>query len=124
MKPMPAPVSIAIVDDDRAVRESLQDLLDAQGYQSLLYASAEDFLSQHGYRSVDCILADVKMPGMSGIEMLAHLKRMPNCPPVLIMTSYTSAQTKEAALRSGARAFLEKPLDSRQLISCLMNAIG
>ena len=121
---MSVPVSIAIVDDDQFLRESIQDLLETEGIASHLYASAEEFLSQYGDRDVDCVLADVRMAGMSGIEMLRQLKRMEGCPPVLIMTSYTSAQMKTAALKSGASAFLEKPLDSQELIACLRKAIG
>ncbi|MDL2398980.1 response regulator transcription factor [Rhizobium mayense] len=121
---MPGSASIAIIDDDQSVRESIQDLLETEGVRSHLYASAEDFLSQEGYREVDCILADVRMPGISGIEMLVLLKGVEGCPPVLMMTSYTTAQMKVAALRNGASAFLGKPLDSGELIACIRNVIG
>ncbi|MDI7861594.1 response regulator [Rhizobiaceae bacterium n13] len=115
---------IAIVDDDRYVRESIKDLLEFEGFASELYSSAEDFLSREGHLSVDCILADVRMTGMSGIDMLQILKQRENCPPILIMTSYANAQLESSALRSGAAAFLGKPLDSEQLLTCLQSAVG
>lgn len=123
---MPAPNTkiVAIVDDDRHLRESIRDLLEMEGFTSELYSSAEDFLSREGYLSVDCILADVRMTGMSGIEMLRILKRRENCPPILIMTSYVDAQIKSVVLRSGAAAFLDKPLDSGELLACLERAVG
>ncbi|MCV9966724.1 response regulator [Pararhizobium sp. BT-229] len=115
---------VAIIDDDLILRESIKDLLEFEGFTGELYASAEDFLSQEGYLAADCVLADVRMPGMSGIEMLGVLKQRESCPPVLIMTSYPDAQMESAALRSGAAAFLGKPLDSQQLLTCLNAAVG
>lgn len=115
---------IAIVDDDQHLRESLQDLLDAEGFDSCPYASAEDFLTQFGSIDVDCILADVRMTGMSGIDMLCVLRTRADCPPVLIMTSYGDERMRANALSHGAMAFLVKPLDSRDLISCIKKAVS
>lgn len=115
---------VAIVDDDQYVRESIKDLLEFEGFTGEMYSSAEEFLSREGNLSVDCILADVRMSGMSGIDMLHILKQREGCPPILIMTSYANAQLKAAVLRSGASAFLGKPLDSAQLLACLESAVG
>lgn len=115
--------TIAIVDDDRNLRESLQDLLETEGFESYLYASAEEFLAQFGSQPVDCILADVRMTGMSGIDMLRILRAKPDCPPVLIMTSYADARMEDRALSGGAMAFLAKPLASRDLIACVRKAV-
>ncbi|WP_367829961.1 response regulator transcription factor [Shinella sp. S4-D37] len=125
-KPMPAATrkTIAIVDDDRLLREALQDLLEAEGFESHLYACAEAFLSQFDARPVDCIVADVRMTGMSGIDMLGILQAKPHCPPVLIMTSYGDARMEGRALSGGATAFLAKPLDSRKLIACIRKAVA
>lgn len=122
---MPATIrrTVAIIDDDQYLRESLQDLLETEGFESELYASAEEFLSQCELRPVDCILVDVRMNGMSGIDLLHILRAKPDCPPVLIMTSYGDARMQDRALSGGAMAFLPKPLDSRDLISCVRKAL-
>lgn len=114
--------TIAIVDDDRHLRESLQDLLETEGIESRLYESAEEFLSQRGHEGVDCILADVRMTGMSGIAMLRILRSMTKCPPVLIMTSYADDGMRATAIRHGAEAFLAKPIESKRLIESIRTA--
>lgn len=116
--------TIAIVDDNRHLRESIKDLLETEGFAGELYSSAEDFLQREGYLFADCILADIRMTGMSGIEMLRILKLREDCPPILIMTSYADAQTESAVLQNGAAAFLGKPIDSGRLLSCLEDAVG
>ncbi len=117
------PKHIAIIDDEMHLRESLKDLLETAGYFSDLYESADHFLREEGYRSVACILADVRMPGTSGIQLLKILEDVPNCPPTLIMTSYADEQTRLLALASGAAAFLPKPIDSRLLFEGIEKAI-
>ena len=110
---------VAIIDDDRYLREALQDLLEAAGIAGELYASAEDFLSRKGYLTADCILTDVRMTGMSGLELLRLLRREGHSQPIVVMTSYLNVQAKAEALRNGASAFLGKPFDGKQLLSCL-----
>ncbi|WQO68649.1 response regulator (plasmid) [Sinorhizobium medicae] len=116
--------TIAIIDDDQYLRESLQDLLETEGLESRLYGSAEEFLDRNGYDGVDCILADVRMTGMSGIELLRILRTKDGCPPVLIMTSYADDGMRATALRGGAKAFLAKPMGSRELIESILHATG
>ncbi|MBO9198181.1 response regulator [Rhizobium sp. 16-449-1b] len=115
-------ITIAIIDDDQHLRESLQDLLETEGVESRLYGSAEEFLDRIGYDGVDCILADVRMTGMSGIELLRILRTKQGCPPVLIMTSYADDGMRATALRAGAQTFLAKPIDSRHLIDSIRRA--
>jgi FixJ family two-component response regulator len=115
---------VAIVDDDLHLRESIKDLLETAGYESHLYESGDHFLEKQGYRSADCILADVRMPGISGLELLSALSGVVGCPPVIIMTSYADAQTKSAVYRSGAVAFLGKPIDTEQLLACIAGAMN
>lgn len=116
---MPAEIIIAIIDDDQDLRESLQDLLETEGLESRLYASAEEFIDRNGYNEVDCILADVRMSGMSGIELLRVLSGKDSSPPVLIMTAYADNGMRATALRAGAAGFLAKPIDTVQLIECI-----
>lgn len=114
---------VAVIDDHRYLRESIKDLLEASGYDSALYDSADSFLSEKGYSAVDCILADVRMPGMSGVEMLQALNRMPSHPPVIIMTAHGDAEIESAVLQEGAVAFLRKPVNADLLMSWLERAI-
>lgn len=111
--------TIAIVDDDRDLRESLQDLLETEGIESILFGSAEDFLATDSHKGVHCILADVRMKGMSGLELLRLLRTRTGAPPVVIMTSYADDGTRATAMRWGAHAFLTKPINSQQLIECI-----
>lgn len=115
---------IAIIDDDKNLRESIGDLLETEGYQSRLYESAEAFLGERRHADYACIVADVKMPGISGIEMLAIIRQFPDCPPVLVLTSYTDERIRSDALRTGAASFLTKPIDTELLFSALEAAIS
>ncbi|EHJ95649.1 response regulator transcription factor [Agrobacterium tumefaciens] len=115
---------IAIVDDDRSIREALDDLVLSCGYESRLYSSAEDFLADGDRAGIDCMLVDVKMPGLSGIELQTVLNaRADHKPPMIFMTSYRDERTRAAAMDGGAFAFLGKPVDFGQLVLCLEKAL-
>jgi two-component system, LuxR family, response regulator FixJ len=115
---------IAIVDDEVHLRESLKDLLETAGYSSRLYHSADYFLQEKGYLGVGCILADVRMPGMSGMELLQVLQSIPDCPPAIIMTSYADDHMRLLAMRLGAASFLSKPIDSTLLFDTINAVMG
>lgn len=116
---------IAIVDDDQSIREALDDLVLSCGYQSRLFTSAETFLADGDRTLIDCMLVDVKMPGLSGIELQALLNmQAASKPPMIFMTSYSDERTKAAAMDGGAFAFLGKPVDFGQLVLCLERALN
>lgn len=115
---------IAIIEDDVHLRNSIKDFLDTAGYTSELFGSADFFLDSDRYRSFRCVLADVRMPGTSGIEMLRLLKSREDCPPILIMTSYSDNQMQATALEHGASGFLAKPIDTSLLLQLIHDAIG
>lgn len=117
--------TIAIVDDDQSIREALDDLVLSCGYRSRLFTSAEAFLADCDRATIDCMLVDVKMPGLTGIELQAALNAqdMPK-PPMIFMTSYRDEKTKAAAMNGGAFAFLGKPVDLSQLVLCMEQALG
>jgi len=115
---------IAIVDDDLAIREALDDLVKSLGYESALFTSAEDFLAFERRSSIDCMVVDVKMGGLSGIELQSRLNDEPDRPPMIFMTSYHDEKTRNAALEGGALAFLGKPVDLSKLIACLESVLG
>jgi FixJ family two-component response regulator len=114
---------IAIVDDDQAIREALDDLVKSLGHESRLFTSAEEFLAYEPRASIDCMLVDVKMQGLSGIELQAKLNEEPHRPPMIFMTSYRDERTRSAAMNGGALAFLGKPVDISSLIDCLESAL-
>ena len=115
---------IAIVDDDRSIREALDDLILSCGYQSRLFASAEEYLADQDRASIDCMLVDVKMSGLTGIELQAALNKQDTLkPPMIFMTSYSDSITRAAAMSGGAFAFLGKPVNLNQLLQCLEQAL-
>ncbi|MGV8935716.1 MAG: response regulator transcription factor [Allorhizobium sp.] len=116
---------IAIVDDDQSIREALDDLVLSCGYESRLFTSAEAFLADSDRAAIDCMLVDVKMTGLSGIELQAVLNSQPDRkPPMIFMTSYRDDRTRAAAVDGGAFAFLGKPVDFVQLVLCLEQALA
>ncbi|MBM7043838.1 MULTISPECIES: response regulator transcription factor [Rhizobium] len=121
---MPPVPTIAIVDDDHAIREAMDDLVKSCGYECRLFASAEEFLAFEPRSAIDCMLVDVKMPGLSGIELQAELNRHSARPPMIFVTSHKDERTRKRAMNGGAFAFLGKPVDIERLIGCLESALG
>lgn len=119
----PVPV-IAVVDDDPAIREAMDDLIMSFGYECRLFVSAEQFLESKQQADIDCIVVDVKMPGLSGIELQSELNRRGNHPPMIFVTSYQDERTRNAALNGGALAFLDKPVNIVSLIGCLESVLA
>ncbi|AMD57020.1 MULTISPECIES: response regulator transcription factor [Rhizobium/Agrobacterium group] len=119
----PVPV-IAVVDDDPAIREAMDDLIMSFGYQCRLFASAEQFLDAQQQADIDCIVVDVKMPGLSGIELQSELNRRGEHAPMIFVTSYEDDRTRNAALSGGALAFLRKPVNIGKLMGCLESVLG
>ncbi|AHK47350.1 C4-dicarboxylate transport transcriptional regulatory protein (plasmid) [Ensifer adhaerens OV14] len=118
---MAALPTIAIVDDDQAIREALCDFIKSCGYRCHLFASAEEFLAVTP--AVDCMLVDVKMPGLSGIELQARLSGHPKRSPMIFITSCQDERLRRAAVAGGAFAYLEKPVDIDTLAICLEAAL-
>ncbi|WP_246654715.1 response regulator transcription factor [Rhizobium laguerreae] len=115
---------IAIVDDDLAIREAMEDLVRSYGYECLLFGSAEDFLDFQPRGDIDCIVVDVEMPGMNGLEMQEAINRHSPRPPTIFVTSYTDHLTKKNAIAGGASAFLGKPLNIDALMTSLETIVG
>ncbi|MDR6433050.1 response regulator [Brucella pseudogrignonensis] len=116
--------TIAIVDDDHGIREALDDLVKSCGYESRLFLSAEDYLAYDAKSDIDCMLVDVKMPGLTGIELQAVLNKHAARPPMIFMTSYEDERTRNAAMDGGAFAFLGKPVDVVKLLAHLEDALN
>ena len=120
---MKSDATVFIVDDDIAMRDSLALLLGLKGFRTQIFANAENLLNAHDATWFGCILADVRMPGMGGLELQAELSKRGGDVPVIIMTAYGDVATARAALKGGAVDFLEKPIDDAVLIDVLQSAI-
>jgi FixJ family two-component response regulator len=115
--------TIFIVDDDAAVRDALSLLLSLQGYATALFACAEDFLGALKPDWRGCVIADIKMPGMSGLEMQEALAQHPQPLPVIVITGHGDVAAARQAFKANAVDFLEKPFDDAQLVQSIDKAL-
>jgi FixJ family two-component response regulator len=102
---------VSIVDDDEAARLATEGLVRSFGRHTRLFASAEEFLQSGHLASTSCLISDVMMPGMSGVEMHARIIALGYAPPTIFVTAFPSANLKAKALANGALAVLDKPVD-------------
>src|SRR5512136_2158553 len=107
---------VAVVDDDASVRKALTRLLQSAGLRVLTYASATEFLETGIASNPECLILDIHLGGMSGLELLSRLRGSGHGLPILIITAYDDAQAREAAARGGCVAYLCKPLDAKTLL--------
>lgn len=107
---------IALVEDDQSVLEALEGLLLSADYEVLSYPSAEAFLGANRHQDIACLITDIGLPGLSGIELLQRLRSMRADLPAIIITARHDVSLREAALKAGARHFLLKPLNSNELL--------
>ena len=107
---------VAVVDDDASVRRALTRVLQSAGLRVLTCASATEFLATGVSSAPDCVILDIHLGGMSGLELLSRLRESGCSLPVLIITAYDDAQTREAAAQAGCTAYLRKPLDGKMLL--------
>ena len=114
---------IAIVDDDDLMRSALQGLLKAVGLPALAFASAEDFLKSGQHHHTACLIADIRMPGMSGLELQAKLNAEHCRIPTIFITAHGDAKMRMQALRAGAVEFMAKPFDDDALIDSVRAAL-
>ena len=114
---------VYIVEDDAPVRDSLSLLLQLRGFSTAAFDSAEAFLEGDALDRPACVLADVRLPGMSGLELQRRLASRHAALPVVVMTAHGDVATARAALRDGAVDFLEKPIDERDLIDAITVAL-
>jgi FixJ family two-component response regulator len=114
---------VAIVDDDESIRAALQGFMKEAGLPAQAFASAEEFLGNGDLTQVGCLVADIRMPGMSGLELQARLNAERHRIPTVFITAHGDASMRMQALRAGAVEFLAKPFDEEVLLDCVRSAM-
>ena len=117
-----API-VSIVDDDESVRLATTKLVRVHGFVAHGFASAEEFLQSPHAKETSCLITDVRMPGMSGVDLQSHLIRQGRRVPVIFITAFPEADSEKRALAAGAVCFLTKPFDGQTLINYLSDAL-
>jgi two-component system response regulator FixJ len=114
---------VYIIDDDPAMRDSLDFLLDSAGFKVTLFDTAADFLDAHADLRFGCVVSDVRMPGMDGMDLLRRLKADSSPLPVIIMTGHGDIPLAVEAIKLGALDFIEKPFEDERLIGIIETAL-
>jgi FixJ family two-component response regulator len=118
------PPTVAVVDDDEAVRGALSNLLASLDLGVATFASAEEFLASPACRAAACLITDVQMPGMSGLDLQRHLASEGNRIPVILITAFPQDRLRQQAEAEGAFGFFAKPFDGRLMIDCIVRALA
>jgi FixJ family two-component response regulator len=119
---MPKKPLVAIVDDDESIRDTTKDLLESEGLNAQAFPSAEAFLNSGQLRRVSCVVADMRMSGMSGLAMHEQLVASGDAIPTILMTAYPEERVRARALKAGAIAYLAKPFTDDELLDCISAA--
>jgi FixJ family two-component response regulator len=114
---------IAIIDDDASVRATTDSLVRSFGYVVHTFASAEAFLQSSRLDDFECVITDVQMPGMSGVQLQDHLRARGSRVPFVFFTAFPDEKTRAQALAAGAVCYLTKPFDGDSLVQCFQNAL-
>jgi FixJ family two-component response regulator len=114
---------VGVVDDDESGRAALSSLIRSAGYMCAVFPSAEAFLAAGGFAGPHCMILDVHMPGLSGLELQARLRQMKSPIPVIFITAHWNDETRQTALRGGAVAFFHKPFQGEALLDAIRSAL-
>lgn len=115
---------IAVIDDDASARESIMGLLRALDFAAVGFCDAPEFLASGDLPRTSCVITDLRLPGVSGLELCARMATTPQAIPTILVTAYPDETTRERALRLGVGCYLSKPLDPDQLLACLAAALS
>jgi FixJ family two-component response regulator len=119
---MPKAPLVSVVEDDQFFRESMRRLMRSLGYTVEAFSSAADFLASPHLTETACLIADVHMPAMTGVELYRHLIEVGYAIPTILVTAYPDDDVRVRALKDGVVCYLRKPVDERHLIRCLRAA--
>ena len=117
-------VVVVTVDDDFRVRESIESLVESAGYASQLFSTAEEFLGSGTLAMAACVITDVRMPGMDGIELQRRIRTERPTLPVIFISAHENSETRRVALKEGAINFLYKPFDAADLLEQIDAALS
>lgn len=121
---MAAELPIAVVDDDASAREAMIGLLSAMGFSAVGFANASAFLRSEPFPGIRCLIADLRMAGMSGLELCRHMTASGNPVPAILITAYPDEATRAQARVLGIGAYLAKPCNPDDLLWALQSALG
>jgi len=113
---------ISIVDDDESVRRTTKLLVESFGYRVAVFESAESFLKSSQVYETSCLVVDVQMPGMNGLQLQGHLAVEGHSIPIIFITAYGDKESRRLAMQAGAVAFLDKPFSDEQLLKSIRSA--
>ena len=114
---------IAIVDDDEFVRKATKSLVRSLGYEAATFCSAEEFLGSSQLKTAACLITDVRMPGMSGVELQDRLIADGRSLPTVFISAFSDERVQQKVLESGAVGYLHKPFEEDRLIECIETAL-
>ncbi len=120
---MPKKTVISIVDDDGSARDGVMDLIMAMGFAAEAFASAEDFLKSDTLHNTSCLIADVQMPGMTGLELHKRLVESGNLIPTILVTAFPNDRDRRRALQEGVICYLTKPFSEDDLVACMRSTL-
>jgi FixJ family two-component response regulator len=115
---------ISIIDDDRSVREGVKSLIRSIGYDAATFASAEEYLESESVRDSECVITDLQMPGMTGIDLQDKLIADGYCKPIIFMSALSEEEAGARAMDTEVFGFLRKPFSDDRLIDCLDRALN
>src|SRR5256886_17649612 len=122
-KKMPEDMLVSIVDDDISVRRSTRRLLRSSGFRAEAFPSAEEFLDSKSAAETACLILDLRMPGMNGLELQRRLAQNGNSVPIIFLSAQASEEDERSALNAGAVKFLRKPISKEALLSAIRDAL-
>jgi FixJ family two-component response regulator len=120
---MPMNRVVCIVDDDLSVREGTMDLLNSLGFIAVAFARADEFLQFDRLYNTSCLIADVQLPGMTGLELYEQLVVSGREVPTILITAFPDEKDRVRALQAGVICYLTKPFDGKELIACIRSAL-
>ena len=115
---------IAIIDDDESVRVAMGGMVESFGYAPVTFESANDFLKSDKLPDASCLILDVQMPGMSGLELHSQLIASGRRIPTIFVTAFPDKRVRDRAMRAGGVCFLSKPFGRNDLLGCIESALG
>lgn len=113
---------VAVIDDDESVRESVVGLIESVGYDAIFFDSAEEFLSSANLDQVNCLIVDVRLPGISGLELYSRMQATTRRTRIIFITAHIDEPARAWAMEAGAVAFLYKPFQAKALLAALHTA--